>query len=104
MGEPKVSNEVFPSTTFRKIQDSHSASNFEEIIFLNFLDKNFQNFGASSLAEKKVAQKWFLTPEMNSWGETTLENIFFYVKLKESIGRLGHLGTFKIFLSQVHPS
>jgi hypothetical protein len=61
------------STTLRKIRGSHSVSNFEEIIFLKFFDINFQNFGFSSLAEKKLLKSYFL----NSLVKTTSENIFF---------------------------
>ena len=57
------------STTLRKIRGSHSVSNFEEIIFLKFFDINFQNFGASSLAEKTNCLKVIFDPrnEFSGW-------------------------------------
>ena len=57
------------STTLRKIRGSISVSNFEEIIFLKFFDINFQNFGASSLAEKTNCLKVIFDPrnEFSGW-------------------------------------
>ena len=44
-------------------------SNFKEIIFLKFFDINFQNFGASSLAEKTNCLKVIFDPrnEFSGW-------------------------------------
>jgi hypothetical protein len=104
------------SAILRKIRGSHSVSNFEEIIFLKFFDINFQNFGASSLAEKTNCLKVIFDPRNEfSWWNFFRKHFFFMSNFFQKWQFLGfenhknrHFFTKSIFFlkfwNHVHPN
>jgi hypothetical protein len=65
------------SAKLRKIEDSHSVSNFGKIIFLKFFDINFQDFVASLLAEQKSCSRIFFKNGILGVGKSR-KSVFFH--------------------------